>query len=99
MTLVFGTVALVQGQSRIPITLAALAENTPEDDETYQLILANAAGGARVDPALGTALLVIPANDDPFGIVNVNAAWIATLANGTRALYVQRLANSARFET
>ncbi|XP_043565048.1 adhesion G-protein coupled receptor V1 isoform X2 [Chiloscyllium plagiosum] len=68
-----GMVLFTTGEHARPITLYALADGTPEFSEMYVLRLLNVSGGS---PGSGAKLsngslstnVVIPFNDDPFGV-------------------------------
>ncbi|XP_078070005.1 adhesion G-protein coupled receptor V1 [Mustelus asterias] len=68
-----GIVLFTTGEHARPITLYALADGIPEFDETYVLRLLNASGGfpgpgAQLSNGSLSANVVIPFNDDPFGV-------------------------------
>ncbi|XP_059825311.1 adhesion G-protein coupled receptor V1 [Hypanus sabinus] len=73
-----GIVLFTTGELSSPITLHALPDGIPEFSETYVLRLINASGGA---PGSGGQLsnqslsvnVVIPPNDDPFGVFVLDA--------------------------
>uniref|UniRef100_A0A4W3JB69 Adhesion G-protein coupled receptor V1 n=1 Tax=Callorhinchus milii TaxID=7868 RepID=A0A4W3JB69_CALMI len=72
-----GTLLFTNGEQSLPITLHALADGIPEFNEIYTLRLLNVSGGS---PGPGGELantslsvnVVIPFNDDPFGVFVLN---------------------------
>ncbi|XP_061753493.1 adhesion G-protein coupled receptor V1 [Nerophis ophidion] len=64
-----GAITLTTGEQSKAIILEAISDKLPEFDETFVLRLVNISGGAgRLAETSLSASLVIPANDDPFGV-------------------------------
>ncbi len=60
------------GISRATIALTVLSDDTPERDETIQVVLTNPIGGASVGDR-GTTLVIIEANDAAGGVVGFDS--------------------------
>ncbi|XP_062310079.1 adhesion G-protein coupled receptor V1 [Osmerus eperlanus] len=73
-----GFVTFTTGQNTKPIVLQAIADGLPEFNEFYTLRLVNISGGypgegGRLAEASLNASVVIPFNDDPFGVFAIAA--------------------------
>ncbi|NWX90484.1 GPR98 protein, partial [Nothoprocta pentlandii] len=69
----YGTVLFMDGEGTKPITLHAISDRIPEFNEFYILKLVNASGGSpgpggRLSETNLTVSVMIPFNDDPFGV-------------------------------
>ncbi|NXA31973.1 GPR98 protein, partial [Eudromia elegans] len=69
----YGTVFFMDGEGTKPITLHAISDRIPEFNEFYVLKLVNASGGSpgpggRLSETGLTVSVMIPFNDDPFGV-------------------------------
>lgn len=63
-----------QGETVQNIVLRSLPDIIPEGQETFFMTLTSVSGGASLRPGFTQARIVIPANDDAFGVLSVSPA-------------------------
>lgn len=74
-------VFLSQDETSQNIILRSLPDIIPEGEERYSVVLTAVSGGASLRPGFMQATVVIPANDDAFGVLSV--------ASDSRDVYTQ----------
>jgi G-protein coupled receptor 98 len=67
-----GAIVFQDQESQKNIVVEVLADDVPELSESYDVILQHPAGGAVLASVGTTAVIVIDANDDPNGIIQLN---------------------------
>ena len=74
---------ILHGQDEMTqtIVLQTLPDIIPEGEERYSVVLTAVSGGASLRPGFTQATVVIPANDDAFGVISV--------AENSRNIYTQ----------